>query len=167
VFFSVFLTSLLQIFLCSLDFLDEEKIITVHLVPHSHDDAGWLYTFMQYYKGKDRRYCVECELNTLYEALQANPKRTFSWCEISFFRLWYDRQPDYKKNVIKNLVRQKRLEFVGGSWVMHDEASTYYQHIIDNIRVGLRFLKEEFNYEVRTAWMLDTFGHSTSNVDLI
>ena len=47
---------------------------------------------------------------------------------------------------------------------MNDEATTHYQHVIDQIRLGLRYLKEEFNYHVRTGWYLDTFGHSISNV---
>ena len=27
------------------------EVITVHVVPHSHDDVGWLKTVQQYYDG--------------------------------------------------------------------------------------------------------------------
>ena len=32
-------------------YLVDESIINVHLVPHSHDDTGWLKTVDQYYYG--------------------------------------------------------------------------------------------------------------------
>jgi len=33
---------------------------------------------------------------------------------------------------------------MGGGWVMHDEALPSYQHILMNLNVGIKFLKETF-----------------------
>jgi hypothetical protein len=47
---------------------------------------------------------------------------------------------------------------------MNDEATPLYQDIIDNMRIGLMFLKQEFDITPRVAWYIDPFGHSITNV---
>jgi alpha-mannosidase len=141
-----------------------DQTIYIHLVPHSHNDPGWIYTFEEYYEGKDPKYCVKCELDTILSSMQANKNRTFSWSEISFFKLWYQELSDEKKGIIKGLIKEKRFEIRGGAWVENDEGSVNYQGIIDQMRFGLSWLKEEFNLQVKTASLLDSFGKSVSNV---
>ena len=34
-----------------------------------------------------------------------------------------------------------RLEFISGGWSMNDEAAAHYSAIIDNMAVGIKFLK--------------------------
>jgi hypothetical protein len=36
--------------------------LNVHLVPHSHDDVGWLMTIDQYYVGSNNSIQVPCRL---------------------------------------------------------------------------------------------------------
>ena len=66
---------------------------TIHVVPHSHDDVGWLVTMNQYFEGSKKDIAwgnVKLELTTVIEALLANPERKFSEVEMSFFKKWYD-----------------------------------------------------------------------------
>ena len=46
--------------------------INVHLIPHSHDDVGWVKTVDEYYKVRVRRI-----YDTVIEALWANEKRRY------------------------------------------------------------------------------------------
>lgn len=67
----------------------------MHVVPHSHDDVGWLKTVDEYFDGsrKDLQWTnVEVELTTVINALLANPSRKFSEVEMKFFSMWYNKQ---------------------------------------------------------------------------
>jgi lysosomal alpha-mannosidase len=146
----------------------DNNLITVHVIPHTHDDAGWLATFEDYYTGNNRQSnCVECILNTMLSSLSSDSQRTFTYTEISYFEKWYKQQNEGNKLLVKKFVEEKRLEFLLGGWVMNDEADPYYQDIIDQIRLGMQFLKKEFNFVPKTAWFLDPFGHSLTNAYLM
>jgi len=54
--------------------------LNVHLVPHSHDDVGWLKTVDQYYVGSNTTIQGACVMNTLdsvVDALARDPARKF------------------------------------------------------------------------------------------
>lgn len=146
---------------------DTGNILNVHIIPHTHDDAGWLFTFDSYYKGENTFGCVECTLNTMFSSLMQDPSKTFTYVEIGFFEKWYSELNSNDKEKVKTLVKENRLEFLNGGWVMNDEADAHYQHIIDQMRLGMQFLKKEFNVVPKTAWYLDPFGHSLSNTYLM
>ena len=46
------MVKLLFIFLCLLKLIISEELITIHVVPHSHDDVGWLKTMDEYFLGE-------------------------------------------------------------------------------------------------------------------
>lgn len=66
--------------------------LTVHVVPHSHDDIGWRKTLEEYFDGsnKDKQWTnVNIELTTVMWALIENPERKFSEVEMKFFSMWW------------------------------------------------------------------------------
>ena len=158
----------LVILLISFIFLKENFCadpITVHIVPHTHDDAGWLNTFQEYYDGKgDLNISVSHILDNMVFSLNEKLDRTFIYVEIAYFEKWYVNQTEVVRQQVKDLIKEGRLEFINGGYVMHDEAATYYQHMIDQMRLGLLFLKKEFNIIPDIGWYIDPFGHSASNV---
>ena len=140
-------------------------LITVHIVPHTHDDAGWLNTYQEYFDGKgDLSISVSSILDNMVISLNERLDRTFIYVEIAYFEQWYSNLTDFKKEQVKQLVKERRLEFINGGYVMHDEAAAYYQHMIDQTRLGLLYLKKEFNVYPDIGWYIDPFGHSAANV---
>jgi hypothetical protein len=138
--------------------------INVHIIPHTHDDAGWLYSLEQYYTGDNNSgKCVKCILDNMLTSLESNKDRTFTYVEMAFFEKWYTQQSQDTKSKIKQLVKDGRLDFANAGWVMNDEAAAHYQHIIDQMRLGMHFLKKELDYTPKIAWYIDPFGHSLTN----
>ncbi|KAK7789693.1 hypothetical protein R5R35_011514 [Gryllus longicercus] len=143
----------------------KDGMINVHLVPHTHDDVGWLKTVDQYFFGSQnniQKAGVQYILDTVVEELQHDPKKRFIYVETAFFWKWWNRQDDSHRHQVRKLVQQGRLEFIGGGWSMNDEAVTHYQSTIDQMTWGLRRLNDTFGKcgRPRVGWQIDPFGHS-------
>ncbi|XP_076427921.1 lysosomal alpha-mannosidase isoform X4 [Peromyscus maniculatus bairdii] len=146
-------------------------MLNVHLLPHTHDDVGWLKTVDQYYYGilNDIQHAsVQNILDSVISSLREDPTRRFIYMEMAFFSRWWKQQTNAKRDIVQNLVRQGRLEFVNGGWVMNDEGATHYGAIVDQMTLGLRFLQDTFgsNGRPRVAWHIDPFGHSREQASL-
>ncbi|PKI59891.1 hypothetical protein CRG98_019664, partial [Punica granatum] len=88
--------------------------LNVHLVPHSHDDVGWLKTIDQYYVGSNNSIqgaCVENTIDSLVESLLRDPNRKFIYAEMAFFERWWVTQSPETQEQVKKLVDSGRLEF--------------------------------------------------------
>ncbi|XP_078285445.1 lysosomal alpha-mannosidase [Rhinoraja longicauda] len=147
------------------------RMLNVHLVPHTHDDVGWLKTVDQYYYGgrmEIQRAGVQYILDSVIEQLQADPTKRFIYVEIAFFYRWWKQQTEATKKVVTQLVNEGRLEFVNGGWCMNDEATTHYSSIIDQMTLGFQFLNNTFGEcgRPRVAWHIDPFGHSREQASL-
>lgn len=146
-------------------------MLNVHLLPHTHDDVGWLKTVDQYYYGimSDVQHAsVQYILDSVIYSLLNDPTRRFIYVEMAFFSRWWKQQTNVTQDAVRNLVRQGRLEFVNGGWVMNDEAATHYGAIVDQMTLGLRFLQDTFGSDglPRVAWHIDPFGHSREQASL-
>lgn len=128
----------------------------LHLIPHSHTDEGWLSTVEDFYTGEDESSiyvgCVRDILDSVIEELQYNPNRTFSFAEIKYFQMWWEKQTPELQNITRKLVKDGQLDLVSGGWSAPDEAITTYDDILDNFMIGQRFLKKEFDMTPRVSW---------------
>ncbi|KAI9109731.1 hypothetical protein K1719_019361 [Acacia pycnantha] len=144
--------------------------LNVHLVPHSHDDVGWLKTVDQYYVGSNNSIqgaCVQNVLDSLVASLQRDPNRKFIYAEMAFFHRWWVEQSPETQEQVRKLVDAGQLEFVNGGWCMHDEATCHYIDMIDQTTLGHRFIKQQFNKTPRAGWQIDPFGHSAVQAYLL
>ncbi|XP_020573833.1 alpha-mannosidase At3g26720-like [Phalaenopsis equestris] len=144
--------------------------LNVHLVPHSHDDVGWLKTVDQYYVGSNNSIqgaCVRNVLDSVVSALLEDKNRRFIYVEQAFFQRWWRQQSNAVKKIVKRLISSGRLELINGGMCMHDEAAPHYIDMIDQTTLGHRFIKKEFGRTPRIGWQIDPFGHSAVQAYLL
>ncbi|KAH0948863.1 hypothetical protein HN011_001273 [Eciton burchellii] len=150
--------------------VDPNKL-NIHLVPHTHDDVGWLKTVDQYYFGSRsmiQKAGVQYILDSVIQALLADPSRRFIYVETAFFWKWWLRQNEKVQADVKMLINEGRLEIIGGAWSMNDEACTHYHSLVDQFTWGFRRLNDTFGSCARPhiGWQIDPFGHSKEQASL-
>jgi hypothetical protein len=111
--------------------VEDNELIHVHFVCHSHDDVGWQMPPEEYFK-----YKVNDIITNVVKALKKDPKRRFSQTEMYFFERWWSKQKDEVREDVKELVRNGQLEFINGGWTSNDEACPSYEEIIMNMMTG-------------------------------
>ena len=149
----------------------KSNMINVHLVPHSHDDVGWLKTVDQYYYGSKtniQHAGVQYILENVVKELMMDKRRRFIYVESAFFLKWRNEQTKAVQKQVQKLVEEGRLVFAGGAWSMNDEGAVHYQSVIDQFSLGLKALSDAFGPCGRptVGWQIDPFGHSREQASL-
>ncbi|XP_077301599.1 alpha-Mannosidase class II b [Arctopsyche grandis] len=131
--------------------------LKVIIVPHSHNDPGWLHTFEHYFQLETKQI-----LNQIVAKLQQYPDMTFIWSEISFLTAWWDSAHPTKQKALKKLIKSGQLEITTGGWVMPDEATTHIYALIDQFIEGHQWMKNNIGESPRSGWSIDPFGHGAT-----
>mmetsp|Transcript_29548 Transcript_29548/g.45022 ORF Transcript_29548/g.45022 Transcript_29548/m.45022 type:complete len:181 (-) Transcript_29548:2541-3083(-) len=142
---------------------------TIHIVPHSHDDVGWLKSVNAYFDGSHHEIkwaSVELTISNVIDSLISNPERKFSEVEMKFFSMWFDKQPDWKKEKVRDMIKSGQIEIINAGWSMHDEACPSYDDMINNMMFGQQWALTNLGAKPRIGWQIDPFGHSNANIRL-
>ncbi|XP_045211314.1 lysosomal alpha-mannosidase-like [Mercenaria mercenaria] len=139
----------------------KDDMLNVHLVPHTHDDVGWVKTYEEYYQQDVKKIISSVVENLEHDRLKGGNKR-FIYVEMAFLKLWWQDQNDDIKRIVRTLVNEGRLEIILGGWCMNDEATPYYLDIIDQHTLGFQFIRTNFGDcgRPKIGWQIDPFGHS-------
>jgi alpha-mannosidase len=73
---------------------------------------------------------------------------------LAFFIKWWQELHEDTKAVVRSLVQQGQFEFANGGIVQHDEATSHYSGMVDQMSLGMRFLQEEFGQTPSIAWQV-------------
>ncbi|CAJ0955303.1 unnamed protein product, partial [Mesorhabditis belari] len=149
----------------------DKNVINVHLIPHTHDDLGWIKTVDEYYYGAKPGLVpvgVQYIYNTVIDELEKHPDRKFSFAETGFLHRWTSSHSDYEKHRLQKLIKTGQIEMIGGGWVQNDEAASHYIDIIDQMTLGLEKLERFYGDcgKPTVGWQIDPFGHSKEMANL-
>ncbi|KAK8811390.1 hypothetical protein WA158_003124 [Blastocystis sp. Blastoise] len=139
----------------------DDETINVYLIGHTHDDTGWLQTTDQYYVKQ-----IHYILDSVMSALTENEDRKFTYVEQDYFQKWWNEISEKKKEQVRQLVKEGRLEFNLGGWCMTDEAGAHYEDIINEMTLGHKYIYDEFGIRPTVGWHIDPFGHSSQVASL-
>ncbi|XP_032521675.1 alpha-mannosidase 2 isoform X2 [Danaus plexippus] len=137
--------------------------LKVFIVPHSHNDPGWLKTFENYYKTQTRAI-----FTNMVEKLNEGVGRKFIWAEVSYLALWWASDAtDKEKLAFQKLLKSGQIEIVTGGWVMNDEANSHWLSIVQQLTTGHQWLMDNVGYIPKNHWSIDPFGYSSTQPYLL
>ncbi|KAH8298676.1 hypothetical protein KR018_012006, partial [Drosophila ironensis] len=129
--------------------------LKVFVVPHSHNDPGFLQTFDDYYQHDTKPI-----LSNALRHLSENQDMKFIWAEISLFSRFFHDLSKNNKLLLRAIVKSGQLEFVTGGWVMPDEANSHWRNVLLQLTEGQTWLKKYLNVTPTASWAIDPYGHS-------
>ena len=126
--------------------------VEVHLVPHSHCDAGWLITDEDHFR-REVRVALDSIVASL--SLLTNPTYRFVWAETIWLQKWIATSDNSSVQALRTLVQSGQIEIIGGGWTMNDESVAEYRDVIEMITTGHEFLRQQGLSIVRLGWQID------------
>lgn len=130
-----------------------EGRLTLWQVPNSHLDVMWLWPL------EESRRKMARTTATVLRQLDLYPDGRFVQSQACLYDMLREGYPSLYARV-KEAVRGKRWEIVGGMWVESDTNIPSGESLVRQILFGKRFFRHEFGVDVRVAWLPDVFGLS-------
>ncbi|VDM94119.1 unnamed protein product, partial [Onchocerca ochengi] len=86
----------------------------------------------------------------------------FVYAEIIFFERWWAEIDEEKRELVKQLLKSRKLEILTGGWVMPDEANSHYYGVISQLMEGHEWIRNHIgkDYKPKNHWSIDPFGLS-------
>ena len=133
---------------------------TLWLVVHTHWEGAVFKTREEYLQDGFRII-----LNGL-NLLQQHPDYRFVLDQVCHVKPFLEKYPE-QREILKKRIEEGRLEIVGGMDIMPDVNMPSGESFIRQVLYGKRYWRETLGVEVKSGWLLDTFGHHAQMPQLL
>jgi alpha-mannosidase len=137
--------------LCLPAWADEGKPV-FWVIPHTHWEGAVFYTREEY---------LEMGLPHILTAirlLKEHPEYRFALDQVAYLRPFLERYPE-EAVAFRKFVAEGRLQIVCGLNVMPDDNMPSGESFVRQMLYAKGYCREVLGVEVKTGWLLDTFGH--------
>jgi alpha-mannosidase len=132
----------------------------LYYIPHTHWEGAVFKT--------REEYLDEGLVNILkaVRLLREYPEYKFALDQVAYFRPFLERYPE-QSAAFRKFIAEGRLEIVGGMDVMPDMVKPGGESIVHQIQYAKGYCRRELGVDVKTAWLVDTFGHHPQEPQLL
>jgi hypothetical protein len=141
------------------------------VLPHSHDDLGWIRTIDEYYNhsvSKIYTTAIPAILDVNVDKSN-NISRKFQSVEQGYFYMWYvldDRISEAQRAQAREAIGSGSgsgsgsLSFTTGGWAMPDQCDIYFSDAVNGVTLGHEFILDAFGEAAlpRFSFEVDPFG---------
>jgi alpha-mannosidase len=125
---------------------------TFHIMPHSHIDVEWYWTF------PTTQEWTKDILDKAMALLRSDPEFRFTQDQVVLLKSYWENLKSDGRAFFKQMVAEGRLAIVGGMYVQPEVAEPSGESLVRQILVGQSWLAATLGIRVRCGWFIDTFG---------
>ena len=125
---------------------------TYYIMPHSHIDVEWYWTF-----ATTREWTADI-LGKALALLRRDPEYRFTQDQVVLLKSYWESLGAEDRAFFRQMVAEGRLAIVGGMYVQPEVAEPSGEALVRQILVGQQWLKATLGVRARCAWLIDTFG---------
>lgn len=129
------------------------KSYKIYLIGYSHIDTAWKWRW------RETVEVMKDTTNIVLNFMEEYPEFIFAQSAAQHY-LWMEEYYPEIFQKIKERVKEKRWEVVGGMWVEPDCNLPWGESFIRQILYGKRYFKEKFGIDVKVGWVPDSFGYN-------
>jgi len=150
---------------------------TMWMISHFHYDpvwwntqAGFTETWLDLPGAQEKRMPFQLSAFDLVrahlDAARDDEDYAFVLAEVDYLKPYWDRFPRDRRD-LSRLMREGRVELVGGSYNEANTNLTHPESTVRNLVYGFGYQRDVLGGEPRSAWMVDVFGHDPAYPGLV
>lgn len=127
---------------------------TIYVVPHSHIDIEWYWTY-------DQTQVIAINiLSHALRLLKEDPHYAFTQDQVEALKPFWESLSDADKEFLRRMIREGRFEVTTGTYVQPEIAEPDFESLTRQFLVARPWLEKTLRPEILTSWNIDTYGQT-------